>query len=66
MEHIVCQRRTEYVGGSLPSVLSLGVVHVYILSTLDSRCTRLRWQEEVNRRLCAPAERGTWFSEESI
>ena len=37
-------------------------VHVYILSMLDARCTRLRWQDKVNGRLrsCRDGNVGVW------
>lgn len=44
----------------LPSVVSLGVCPCLHPPYVDSRCTRLRRQEEVNARLCAPVEMGVW------
>lgn len=44
----------------LPSVVSLDVCPCLHPQCVDSRCTRLRRQEEVNARLCAPVEMGVW------
>lgn len=44
----------------LPSVLSLGVCTCLHPQYVDSRCTRLRRQDEVNGRLSAPVEMAVW------
>ena len=51
------KNRTWASAQVLPGCFVLGCLLVF---TSDWRCARPRWREEVNGRLCAPAETGAW------